>query len=167
MRRRRAILDPTNVQGCVIKVGLLPTKIDKLRGAEPVPESNQDHRRVPVALLIVLGGLDEALDLCRRQVLTGPQLPVRRTSGWASLRNCALLKSRADDFQARSHEEILRFRRIVVRILIEERTEVSRPFQHAKRRLLRAILRADFALFAFQFWPESASEIEARSRFSR
>ena len=51
---------------------MLPTKIDKLGRAEPVPESDQDHRRVPVALPIVLGRLDEALDLCRRQVLTGP-----------------------------------------------------------------------------------------------
>jgi hypothetical protein len=72
MRRRRAILDPTNVQDRLIKVGLLSTKIDKLGRAEPVPESDEDHRRVPVALPIVLGRLDEALNLCRRQVLTGP-----------------------------------------------------------------------------------------------
>src|SRR6516225_8107972 len=68
MGRRRAILDPTNVQDCLIKVGLLPTKIDKLGRAEPVSESDQDHRRVTVALPIVLGPLDEALDLSRRQV---------------------------------------------------------------------------------------------------
>jgi hypothetical protein len=37
-----------------------------------VPESDQDHRRVTVALPIVFGRLDEALDLCRRQVLAGP-----------------------------------------------------------------------------------------------
>jgi hypothetical protein len=72
VRRRRAILDPTNVQDCLTKVGLLPTKIDKFGRAEPVPESNQDHRRVPVALPIVLGRIDEPLDLRRRQVLTGP-----------------------------------------------------------------------------------------------
>ena len=59
MRRRHAILDPTNVQDCLIKVGLLPTKIDKLGRAEPVPESDQDHRRVTVALPIVLDRLDE------------------------------------------------------------------------------------------------------------
>ena len=69
---RRAILDPTNMQDCLIKVGLLPTKIDELGRAETMPESDQDHRRVTVALPIVLGRLDEALDLCRRQVLTGP-----------------------------------------------------------------------------------------------
>ena len=51
---------------------MLPTKIDKLGRAEPVPESDQDHRRVPVALPIVLGRLDEALHLCRHQVLAGP-----------------------------------------------------------------------------------------------
>jgi hypothetical protein len=72
MRRRRAILDPTNVQDCLIKVGLLPTKIDKLGRAESVPESDQDNRRIAVALPIVLGRLDQALDLCRRQVLAGP-----------------------------------------------------------------------------------------------
>jgi hypothetical protein len=60
------------VQDRLIKVGLLPTKIDKLGRAKPVPESDQDHRRVTVALPIVLGRLDEALDLCRRQVLAGP-----------------------------------------------------------------------------------------------
>jgi hypothetical protein len=71
MRRRRAILDPTNVEDRLIKVDLLPTKIDKLGRAQPVPESEQDHRRVPVALPIAPGRLDEALDLCRRQVLAG------------------------------------------------------------------------------------------------
>jgi hypothetical protein len=72
MRRRRANLDPTNVQDCVIKVSLLSTKIDKLGRAEPVPESDQDYRRVTVAPPIVLSRLDEALDLCRRQALAGP-----------------------------------------------------------------------------------------------
>jgi hypothetical protein len=72
MRRGRAILDPTNVQDSLIKVSLLPTKIDKLGRAEPVPESDQDHRRISVALPIVFGRLNEALDLCRRQVLAGP-----------------------------------------------------------------------------------------------
>jgi hypothetical protein len=72
MRRGSAILHPANVQDRLIKVGLLPTKIDKLRRAQPVSESDQDHRRVTVALPIVLGHLDEALDLSRRQVLAGP-----------------------------------------------------------------------------------------------
>jgi hypothetical protein len=72
MRCRRAILDPANVQDRLIKVGLLPTKIDKFGRAEPVPESDQDHCCVMVALPIVLDRLDEALDLCRRQVLAGP-----------------------------------------------------------------------------------------------
>src|SRR6516225_2135667 len=40
MRRRRAILDPANVQDCLIKIGLPPTKIDKLRRPEPMPESD-------------------------------------------------------------------------------------------------------------------------------
>src|SRR6516225_5483271 len=109
MGRRSAILDPTNMQDCLIKVGLLPTKIDKLGRAEPVPESDQDHRRVTVALPVDLGRLDEALDLRRRQVLAGPQLPVRWTPSRAALRYCALFRFRADKFEARSHEEILGF----------------------------------------------------------
>jgi hypothetical protein len=72
MRRRRAILDPTNVQDRLIKIDLLPTKIDKLGRAEPVPESDQNDRGVTVALPIVLGRLDETLNLCPRQVLAGP-----------------------------------------------------------------------------------------------
>jgi hypothetical protein len=83
MGRRSAILDPTNMQDCLIKVGLLPTKIDKLGRAEPVPESDQDHHCVTVALPIVLGRLDKALDLHR-----------------------------------------------LVRIWVEKRTVVSRPFHH-------------------------------------
>jgi hypothetical protein len=39
MRRRRAILDPSNVQGRLIKVGLLPTKIDKLGRAKLIVAS--------------------------------------------------------------------------------------------------------------------------------
>jgi hypothetical protein len=35
MRRRRAVFDPTNVQDRLIKVGLLPTKIDELGRAQP------------------------------------------------------------------------------------------------------------------------------------
>jgi hypothetical protein len=72
MRRRRAILDPTNVQDTLVEADLIPTKIDQFGRAEPVPESDHDHRRVTAALSIVLGRLDEALDLRRRQVLAGP-----------------------------------------------------------------------------------------------
>ena len=81
MGRRSAILDPTNVQDRLIEVGLLPTKIDKLGRAEPVPESDQNHHRVTVALPIVLGRLDEPLDLRWRQMLAGPQRAVRCAPG--------------------------------------------------------------------------------------
>jgi hypothetical protein len=94
------------VQDRLIKVGLLLTKIDKLRRAESVPESDQDHRRVTMTLPIVLGRLDEALDLRRRQVLASPQLSVWWAPGRVPPRNCALFRFRGDELQARSHVEI-------------------------------------------------------------
>jgi hypothetical protein len=39
MRRRRAILDPTNMQERLIKVGLLPTQIDELGRTRSEPSS--------------------------------------------------------------------------------------------------------------------------------
>jgi hypothetical protein len=106
MRRRRAILHPTNVHHRLIEVDLLSTKIDKLGRAQPMPESDQDHRRVAVALSIVLGRLDEALDLCRGQVLSGPQHSVRGTPGAMALRDCALLKLRAREFLRRNGQYV-------------------------------------------------------------
>ena len=162
MRGRRAVLDPTNVQDALVEADLIPTKIDQLGRAKPVPESDPNHRRVPVALPIVLGRLDQALDLRRRQVFAGPQLSVRWTPGRTSPRHCALFGFRGDELQARSHEEILRLNFTTVLYMLKKRTAVSRPFPRecAKNvassgwrlstRFLRAILRTDFALFAFQ-----------------
>jgi hypothetical protein len=50
MLRRRAILDPTNVQDRLAKVNLLRVKSDKLGRSRPCLKSNQDHRRVAVTL---------------------------------------------------------------------------------------------------------------------
>jgi hypothetical protein len=109
MRRRRVILDSANVQVRLIKVRLLLAKINKLGRAETVSESDQDHGSVTVALPIVLGRFDEALDLRRRQVFAGTQLSIGWTPGLAAFRNRALFRLRTDKLQARSHKEILRF----------------------------------------------------------
>jgi hypothetical protein len=139
-----------------------------------VPESDQNHRPVPVALPIVFGRLDQALDLCRRQVLAGPQLPVRWTPGRTSPSHCALFGFRGDGLEARSHKEILRLNFTTVLFILKKRT-VLRPFHRecAKCRLFSAcalavefflaILRTDFALFAFKSQTAIASEIEALS----
>jgi hypothetical protein len=131
----------------LIKVGLLPTKIDKLGRAEPVPESDQDHRRVPVALPIVLGRLDEALDLWRRQVLTGRS---SRFGGRPAGRPFAAVRF--------SGSGLTRLRRGVIRksfhsslhpcALVEKRTVVSKPFHQERARSVAfflAIHHADFA----------------------
>lgn len=131
MRRRRAILDSTNVQDRLIKVSLLPTKIDKLRRAEPVPEGNQDHRRVTVAPPIALCRLDEALDLRRLQVLAGPQLSVRWAAGRTILYNYALFRFRADKFQARTRGPF-------AAMLASERTGARPPAEDKRRRPLSA-----------------------------
>jgi hypothetical protein len=51
-----------------------------------VPESQEDHCGVSVSPTVALGAFDELLDLLGRQVLAGPQVPVRA----ASRRNCSI-----------------------------------------------------------------------------
>jgi hypothetical protein len=52
-----------------------------------MPVSDQDHGWVAMTLAVVLSGLDQALDLCRRQMLAGAQLAVRSA---ALIYDCAL-----------------------------------------------------------------------------
>jgi hypothetical protein len=51
-----------------------------------MPEGQQDHGRVTMAMPVARGGLDHCLDLGRRRVLPGPELGV-----WALGRsNCSI-----------------------------------------------------------------------------
>jgi hypothetical protein len=45
--------------------------------AQPVPEGHEDHRRIPVAVPVGLGGVHERLDLAGCQVLPGAKFGVR------------------------------------------------------------------------------------------
>src|SRR5215471_6558478 len=72
MRGRSALLDSTDVQDGVFQVDLLPAQVHQLGGPETVPEGQQEHCRVAMAPAVVLGGLNQPLDLALGQVLAGP-----------------------------------------------------------------------------------------------
>src|SRR5262249_59299183 len=63
MRGRSALLDSTDMQDGVFQVRLLPAKILQLCGSQPVPEGQQNHGCVTMAPAVVLGRLDQPLDL--------------------------------------------------------------------------------------------------------
>src|SRR5262249_42425305 len=68
-----------------IEVDLLPPKVCDLRRSEAMPIGNENHRRIPVTVSIVLCSLDELLDLGLSQVL-----PAAKLSIWLPLRgNCS------------------------------------------------------------------------------
>src|SRR6266446_6859987 len=77
MRAGGAVLDPAHVEHCPIEVDLVPAQVADFGRPEPVAEGDQDHGRVPVAISIGLGGLDQRFDLAWRQVLTGARLHIR------------------------------------------------------------------------------------------
>ena len=55
MRARSAVLDSTNMQGGRFEIDLAPLQVAQLRRPQTVPVSDQDHRRVPVAVDLTLG----------------------------------------------------------------------------------------------------------------
>jgi len=69
MRGRSPLFDSTDVQDCVLQVDVLPTKVDQFRGPQTVPKGQQDHCRVTMAPTVVLGGLNQPLDLALSEVL--------------------------------------------------------------------------------------------------
>src|ERR1700687_4549554 len=71
-----ALLDPADVQGGRPEVDLVPPQVDQLGDPQAVPIRHKDHRRVPVAPAIVLGCLDQSLDLCLGQVFASAQVSV-------------------------------------------------------------------------------------------
>ena len=71
MRAWRPILDVPHVEHPAAEVNLVPAQVADLGRAEPVPESDEDHGRIPMAVAVGLGGLDRGFDLAGRQVLAG------------------------------------------------------------------------------------------------
>src|SRR5450631_2202140 len=65
------------MEHCAVEVDLVPAQVADLGRPQPVPEGEQDHGRVTMAMPVALGGLDHCLDLARRQVLSSPEFGVR------------------------------------------------------------------------------------------
>jgi hypothetical protein len=63
VRAGRALLDPADVQGGRSEIDLLPAQVDQLGDPKAVPIRHEDHGRIPVAVAVALGGLDQPFDL--------------------------------------------------------------------------------------------------------
>jgi hypothetical protein len=77
VRAAGAILDPPDMQHGGVELDLVPAQVAHLGRPKPVAVGEQDHGCIPVPVPIALGGLDQHLDLARRQVLSAPKLGVR------------------------------------------------------------------------------------------
>jgi hypothetical protein len=81
------------------KVDLLPAQRAQLGRSQSVPEGQEDHGRIPMAVPVSAGGgFHQPLDLSFGEVLAGSIMPI-----WAATtRNCSLYSgwrsARDDDF---------------------------------------------------------------------
>src|SRR5215471_9583594 len=63
-------LGPAYMQASSGEVDVVPAQCHQLRGPEAVAVSDQDSRGVPMPRAVLLGGLDEALDLPVGEIFT-------------------------------------------------------------------------------------------------
>ena len=86
-----------------------------------MPEADQDHGGVPLAVAVALGGLDQLLDLALGQVFAGPKLAV-----WAAgRRDCPFYCGWGHQLEARFCHMVQASRALTVRILYRKRTVVN------------------------------------------
>ena len=71
MRRRRALLDPADVQGRGVEVDLIPAKVGEFGHTQAVAVGDEDHGGVAMTVAVLAGGLDQALDLGLRSDAPG------------------------------------------------------------------------------------------------
>src|SRR5260221_7503696 len=84
--RGYAALEPGNVQAGMGKIDLLPAQGAQLGRSQAVPEGEQDHGRIPMAVPIPPCCLNQPLDLSLGEVLAGSIMPI-----WAATTpNCSL-----------------------------------------------------------------------------
>jgi hypothetical protein len=67
------------------EVDLIPAQVYQLGNPQAVSVGYQNHRSVPVAVAVALGGIHKPLDFRFSQILTGPQVAVTAPFG----RNCS------------------------------------------------------------------------------
>ena len=93
-----ALLDPADVQGGRGEVDLVPAQVRQFARPQTMAVGHKDHRGVPVAPSVALGGLEQPLDLGLRQVFAGAQVGI----GTARRPNCSY-------FGVRCHQLEMRF----------------------------------------------------------
>ena len=98
MRRRRAALDPADVQRGAVEVDLIPAQVHQLAHPQAMAIGDQDHGGIAVAPAVALGGLDQLLDLGLGQVLAGPVGVGAPCRG-----NCSFFGGWCDQLQVRFH----------------------------------------------------------------
>jgi hypothetical protein len=62
-------LGAAHVHGASLECDRRPLEVAQLRYAQAVPEADQDHGRIALAMAVALGHLDQALDLELGEVL--------------------------------------------------------------------------------------------------
>ena len=97
MSARRAPLDPANMQRSRSEVDLIPTKVNKLGRSKAMTIGHQHHCGIPLPPAVLPSDVHEPFDLHFREVLTGPQFGIRRSSE----RNCSIYDGRRDQLQVR------------------------------------------------------------------
>ena len=99
MRAGRALLDPTDCQGCRIEVDLIPAQVYQLACPKPVPVRHKDHGRIPMAPAIGLGRLSKPRHLSIGQVFSRAEFGILHP-----LRcDCSIFGVRRDQLEMRFH----------------------------------------------------------------
>src|SRR6516162_33921 len=76
-------LGPAYMQAPSGEVDVVPAQRHQLRGPQPVAVSDQDSRGVPMPRAILLGGLDEALNLPVGEIFTAALANCYIYRGWS------------------------------------------------------------------------------------
>jgi hypothetical protein len=66
---RLAALGPAHVHGAGLEGDRRPLQVAELRHAQTMPEADQDHGRIALAMAVALGRLDQSVDLKLGEVL--------------------------------------------------------------------------------------------------
>src|SRR5262245_9510515 len=85
------------MQDSAIEIDLIPTKVYHLGCSEPMPEGNQDHGGIAVAIAVLPSRSHERLDLMLSQVFATAQIAVPR----APRHDCSFFDGRRDQRETR------------------------------------------------------------------
>src|SRR5262245_50223747 len=114
MGRGLPVLKTVDVQrGALAEFDLAPTQVAKLRSPQPMPEGDQDHRGVAVAVAVRPGRFNQPLNLRLGEMFARPIFGVRT----AKQMNCAFFVAWRDQLQCWfCHEKIPRSQQSTVHI---------------------------------------------------